>query len=77
MLLLSIDKKTILHIIFLLTELALQFTKLNFNRPDTVNVRNPDFGVFENRPVAKRSRFQTVSDNRRLLSGYRTFGSII
>ena len=39
--------------------------------------RRPDFGVFENRPVPKQSRFQTVSEIRTLSSGFRTFGSIL
>ena len=38
--------------------------------------RRPIFGVFENRPVVKSSRFQTMSDNRTVMSGYWTFGSL-
>ena len=35
---------------------------------------HPVFGVFEKRPVVKPSGFQTTSDNRTVMSGYRTFG---
>ena len=51
--------------------MLLSDTVLYNERPKT---GRPAFGIFENRPVPKRSGFQTLSDNRTLMSGYRTFG---
>ena len=41
---------------------------------DAPKFGRPDFGAFGNRPVCDLSGFQTLSINRKILSGYRTSG---